>query len=74
MYNFFVTGKLYALFGKKQARVIKTDMTSGFGGHFRVLAMVPVSESFDLATELRTHTSGLASPQLAFSHWEVRAT
>lgn len=65
------TGKLYAVFGKRQGRIIAAENAHGFGGHFRVLATLPVQESFHLARELRTQTSGLASPQLVFSHWEV---
>ncbi|XP_014472813.1 PREDICTED: elongation factor Tu GTP-binding domain-containing protein 1 [Dinoponera quadriceps] len=69
--NSDVLGKLYAVFGKRQGRVISADSAHGFGGHFRVLAVLPVQESFHLARELRTQTSGLASPQLVFSHWEL---
>ncbi|XP_014600269.1 PREDICTED: elongation factor Tu GTP-binding domain-containing protein 1 [Polistes canadensis] len=69
--NSDVLGKLYAAFGKRQGRVIAAENTLGFGGQFRVLATLPVPESFQLARELRTQTSGLASPQLVFSHWEV---
>ncbi|XP_032453197.1 elongation factor-like GTPase 1 isoform X2 [Nasonia vitripennis] len=68
--NSDVLGKLYAVFGRRQGRVIAAD-SAGFGGQFRVLALLPVPESFHLANELRTQTSGLASPQLVFSHWEV---
>ncbi|XP_063981868.1 elongation factor-like GTPase 1 [Diachasmimorpha longicaudata] len=68
--NSDVLGKLYAVFGKRQGRIIAAD-TTGFGGQFRVHAILPVPESFQLARELRTQTSGLASPQLIFSHWEV---
>ncbi|XP_076646716.1 elongation factor-like GTPase 1 [Halictus rubicundus] len=68
--NSDVLGKLYAVFGKRQGRVIAAE-SAGFGGQFRVLATLPVPESFQLARELRTQTSGLASPQLVFSHWEV---
>ncbi|KAK0086672.1 hypothetical protein PV325_002742 [Microctonus aethiopoides] len=57
-------GKLYAVFGRRHGRVIAADSALGFGGQFRVLATLPVPESFHLATELRTQTSGLASPQL----------
>lgn len=64
-------GKLYAAFGKRQGRVVAAENALGFGGQFRVLATLPVPESFQLARELRTQTSGLASPQLVFSHWEV---
>nr|KAF7434296.1 hypothetical protein H0235_002487 [Vespula pensylvanica] len=63
--------KLYAAFGKRQGRVVAAENALGFGGQFRVLATLPVPESFQLARELRTQTSGLASPQLVFSHWEV---
>lgn len=51
--------------------MISAESALGFGGQFRVLATLPVPESFQLARELRTQTSGLASPQLVFSHWEV---
>ncbi|XP_012174715.1 elongation factor-like GTPase 1 isoform X2 [Bombus terrestris] len=69
--NSDVLGKLYAAFGKRQGRVVAAESALGFGGQFRVLATLPVPESFQLARELRTQTSGLASPQLVFSHWEV---
>ncbi|XP_076748657.1 elongation factor-like GTPase 1 [Xylocopa sonorina] len=69
--NSDVLGKLYAVFGKRQGRVVAAESALGFGGQFRVLATLPVPESFQLARELRTQTSGLASPQLVFSHWEV---
>lgn len=39
---------------------------------FIIKALVPVAESFGFADEIRKRTSGLASPQLVFSHWEVR--
>ncbi|XP_015437220.1 PREDICTED: LOW QUALITY PROTEIN: elongation factor Tu GTP-binding domain-containing protein 1 [Dufourea novaeangliae] len=68
--NSDVLGKLYAAFGKRQGRVIAAE-SAGFGRQFRVLATLPVPESFQLTRELRTQTSGLASPQLVFSHWEV---
>lgn len=51
--------------------MVAAESALGFGGQFRVLATLPVPESFQLATELRTQTSGLASPQLVFSHWEA---
>ncbi|XP_018046309.1 PREDICTED: elongation factor-like GTPase 1 [Atta colombica] len=69
--NSDVLGRLYAVFGKRQGRIVSTESAYGFGGQFRVLATLPVLESFHLARELRTQTSGLASPQLVFSHWEV---
>ncbi|KAL0870582.1 hypothetical protein ABMA27_005545 [Loxostege sticticalis] len=65
-----VLGKLYASLGKRGGRVVGSDLQSG-SSSFRVRALMPVAESFKFALELRTHTSGLAAPQLLFSHWEV---
>lgn len=70
--NFYdrVSGKLYAALGRRGGRVVGSDLQSG-SASFRVNALLPVAESFRFALELRTHTSGLAAPQLMFSHWEV---
>lgn len=38
---------------------------------FQISATLPVVESFGFCDEIRKRTSGLASPQLVFSHWEV---
>ena len=38
---------------------------------FNIIATLPVVESFGFAEDIRKKTSGLASPQLVFSHWEV---
>lgn len=38
---------------------------------FNIKAVLPVVESFGFAEDVRKKTSGLASPQLVFSHWEV---
>ncbi|XP_059060519.1 elongation factor-like GTPase 1 [Achroia grisella] len=65
-----VLGKLYAALGRRGGRVIASDLQGG-SASFRVRALLPVAESFKFALELRTHTSGLAAPQLLFSHWEV---
>ena len=35
------------------------------------MANLPVIESMDFGNELRKQTSGLAMPQLVFSHWEI---
>lgn len=65
-----VLGKLYAALGRRCGRVVGSDLQSG-SASFRVQALMPVAESFKFALELRTHTSGLAAPQMLFSHWEV---
>jgi ribosome assembly protein 1 len=66
----FVTGKLYAVIGKRNGRIISADLIEG-SGQFDICAIVPVIESFNFAKEIRKQTSGLAMPQLVFSHWEV---
>lgn len=65
-----LTGKMYAVLGRRQGRVLSGDMTQG-SASFTVTAVLPVIESFHFAQEIRKQTSGLASPQLVFSHWEV---
>ena len=65
-----VLGKLYAVLGRRNGRVLAEEMKEG-SVVFSVQALVPVAESFGFAEEVRKKTSGLASPQLVFSHWEV---
>ncbi|XP_055637619.1 elongation factor-like GTPase 1 [Toxorhynchites rutilus septentrionalis] len=65
-----VLGKLYAVIGRRHGRILSADLIEG-SGQFDVSAVIPVIESFNFATELRKQTSGLAMPQLVFSHWEI---
>ncbi|XP_046553975.1 elongation factor-like GTPase 1 isoform X1 [Haliotis rubra] len=65
-----VLGKLYAVLGKRNGRVISEEMREGTQ-IFSVQATLPVIESFGFAQDIRKKTSGLASPQLTFSHWET---
>lgn len=66
-----VLGRLYAVLGRRNGRVCSEEMREG-STVFSIQAVVPVAESFGFAEEVRKKTSGLASPQLVFSHWEVR--
>ncbi|XP_055614451.1 elongation factor-like GTPase 1 [Uranotaenia lowii] len=68
--NSDVLGKLYAAIGKRNGRILNADLIEG-SGQFDVNAVIPVIESFNFATEIRKQTSGLAMPQLVFSHWEI---
>ena len=68
-----VLGKLYAVLGRRNGRVIAEEMKEG-SAMFGIRALVPVAESFGFAEEIRKKTSGLASPQLVFNHWEVSET
>ena len=65
-----VLGKLYAVLGKRNGRVLSDEMIEG-SAMFIIEALIPVAESFGFAEEMRRRTSGLASPQLVFSNWEV---
>eukprot|EP00958_Prasinococcus_capsulatus_P015438 scaffold1644_cov357-Prasinococcus_capsulatus_cf.AAC.3 len=62
-------GGVYAVLGRRRARILKEDMREG-SATFVVLAHIPVAESFGIADEIRIKTSGAAAPQLVFSHWE----
>ncbi|XP_046808723.1 elongation factor-like GTPase 1 isoform X1 [Lucilia cuprina] len=68
--NAEVLGKMYAVIGKRHGKILSGDLTQG-SGNFSVMAILPVIESFNFAQEIRKQTSGLACPQLMFSHWEV---
>jgi ribosome assembly protein 1 len=61
---------MYAVLGKRGGRVLEEDMREG-SSTFLVTAALPVVESFGFSEDIRKRTSGLASPQLRFSHWEV---
>ena len=65
-----VLGKVYAVLGKREGRVLNEDMKEGTD-IFNITSVLPVAESFGFCEEIRKKTSGLASPQLVFSHWEV---
>lgn len=63
-------GKLYAVLGKRNAKITDEAVKEGTS-MFIISAFLPVSESFGLAEEIRKKTSGLASPHIQFSHFEV---
>ena len=63
-------GRVYGVLGKREAQVRHEEMKEGTDA-FLIRAVLPVAESFGFADEMRKRTSGLASPQLVFSHWEV---
>uniref|UniRef100_A0A0A1X8Z3 Ribosome assembly protein 1 n=1 Tax=Zeugodacus cucurbitae TaxID=28588 RepID=A0A0A1X8Z3_ZEUCU len=68
--NAEVLGKMYAVIGRRHGKILSGDLTHG-SGNFSVMAILPVIESFNFAQEIRKQTSGLAYPQLMFSHWEI---
>lgn len=65
-----VLGRVYAVLSRREGRVLQEELKEGTD-MFIIKAVLPVAESFGFADEIRKRTSGLASPQLVFSHWEV---
>ena len=65
-----VLGKMYSVIGKRHGRILSEEMQEG-SQNFIVTSVIPVIESFRFANEIRKQTSGMAVPQLVFSHWEV---
>ncbi len=65
-----VLGRLDGGLGRRNGRVLSDEMKEG-SAVFNISAVLPGAESFGFAEEVRKKTSGLASPQLIFSHWEV---
>ncbi len=61
---------MYAVLGRRHGRVVHSDLLAG-SQTFSVKAVLPVVESLHFGDEMLKQTSGLASPQLVFSHWEV---
>ncbi|GAA5901984.1 GTPase RIA1 [Sporobolomyces salmoneus] len=65
-----VLGKVYGVVAKRKGRIISEEMKEGTA-FFTVTALLPVVESFGFADEIRTRTSGAASPQLVFKGYET---
>ena len=63
-------GKVYEVLKKRRAEIIDNIPQEGTMA-FRVLAYLPVAESFGLADEMRVKTSGNATPTLRWSHWST---
>ncbi|GAA5954470.1 hypothetical protein JCM8115_004599 [Rhodotorula mucilaginosa] len=65
-----VLGKVYGVVAKRKGRIISEEMKEGTA-FFTISALLPVVESFGFADEIRTRTSGAASPQLVFYGYET---
>lgn len=64
------SGRMYGVVSKRNGRILQEEMREG-SDVFEIAAVLPVAESFGFSEDIRKKTSGLASPQLFFSHWEV---
>ncbi|KAL0481969.1 ribosome assembly protein 1 [Acrasis kona] len=63
-------GNVYSVLRRRRAEVLAEEVEEGTG-LFLISANLPVAESFGLSHELRDKSSGAATAQLAFSHWQV---
>jgi ribosome assembly protein 1 len=63
-------GKVYPVLAKRRAKITSEDFENGTDT-WTICCFLPVAESFGFSSELRTKTSGGASPMLVFSHWQV---
>ncbi|KRX18905.1 Elongation factor Tu GTP-binding domain-containing protein 1 [Trichinella nelsoni] len=65
-----VLGRVYSVLHRRSGKIINEEMKEGTN-LFQIVASIPVVECFGFADDLRKRASGLAWPQLVFSHWEV---
>lgn len=63
-------GGIYAVLSKRRGQVFEESAVAGTP-MFIVKAYLPVSESFNFSSELRSNTGGQAFPQCVFDHWQV---
>lgn len=65
-----VLGRMYAVLARRNGRILHGDMREG-SQTFEIKAFIPVIDSLDFVNEIRKQTSGMANPQLIFSHYET---
>ncbi|KAG0055413.1 Cytoplasmic GTPase/eEF2-like protein (ribosomal biogenesis) [Gryganskiella cystojenkinii] len=65
-----VLGKVYGVIARRKGKILHEEMKEGTP-FFSIQALLPVVESFGFSDDIRKKTSGAASPQLIFSHFEV---
>ncbi|CAI5438934.1 unnamed protein product [Caenorhabditis angaria] len=76
MYKCIVTtssqalGKVHAVLSQRKSKIMSEDINEATN-LFEVVSLMPVVESFSFCDQLRKFTSGMASAQLQFSHWQV---
>lgn len=65
-----VLGKVYAVIARRKGKILHEEMKEGTP-FFSIQALLPVVESFGFSDDIRKRSSGAASPQLIFSHFEL---
>ena len=64
------SGRIHGVLSKCNGRILSEELREG-SSVFIIKSVLPVIDSFGFTDEMRKKTSGLANPQLCFSHWEV---
>ncbi|KAJ5074290.1 eukaryotic translation elongation factor 2a tandem duplicate 1-related [Anaeramoeba ignava] len=65
-----VVGSVYSILNKKRGKVISEEAKQGTTDSI-VSGYLPVIESFNFTSELRSVTKGQAFPQSVFDHWDL---
>ncbi|VDM53405.1 unnamed protein product [Angiostrongylus costaricensis] len=65
-----VLGKVHSVLGQRKGKILNEDVNEATG-QYEVTALIPVIETFSFCDHLRKSTSGMASAQLEFSHWQL---
>lgn len=65
-----ILGKVYGVLGKRQCKIVTEGLREGTS-LFHINSFLPLAESFGLAHDLRTASSGYVAFHCAFSHWET---
>ncbi|KAI6226028.1 Elongation factor 2 [Aphelenchoides besseyi] len=63
-------GKVHTVLSQRRAKVLSEDVNE-VNGLFEIYAHMPIVESFSFCEQLRKRTSGVASAQTQFSHWQI---
>ncbi|EDO05925.1 Elongation factor Tu GTP binding domain family protein [Babesia bovis T2Bo] len=65
-----VLGKIYSVLQKRRTQIVSENVRNGTNT-FMIEGLIPASESFGLAQDLRSKASGGVIFHLQFSHWEM---
>ena len=63
-------GGVFSVLAARRGEVVEQTILEG-RDQMAIQAYLPVAESFGFVEDLRSETSGYASPQLVFDHWEL---
>uniref|UniRef100_A0AC35U464 Tr-type G domain-containing protein n=1 Tax=Rhabditophanes sp. KR3021 TaxID=114890 RepID=A0AC35U464_9BILA len=65
-----VLGKVHTVLSQRRAKTLNEDINQA-NGLFEIESVMPIIESFGFVDDLRKSTSGNATAQMEFSHWQL---